>query len=68
MSNRTFDAYLEREHVRDEFACCECGYLRMFRHHPKVRCPKTGRCGSCGNDWPCPEHAPSATSTKKERK
>lgn len=63
MSNRTLDRYLERENYRNECACCECGYLRSGAHHPKIRCPKTGRCGSCGNDWPCAEHAPPERAT-----
>jgi hypothetical protein len=58
VSNRTLDRLLCEEHVRDESACCECGYHRLGAHHPKIRCPRTGRCGECGNDWPCREHAP----------
>lgn len=64
MSNRTVDRYLESEQYRDQCACCECGYLRNGGHHPKIRCPRTGRCGSCGNDWPCKEHAPLSQETK----
>ena len=56
MSNRTYDNYLYKEYVRGEYSCCECGYLRNENHHPGIRCPKTGRCGSCGNDWPCEDH------------
>ena len=62
MSNRAYDRYLEREHIRDTCACCECGYLRMGAHHPGIRCPKSGCCGECGNDWPCEDHAWMATS------
>lgn len=56
MSNRTLDRLLERENYRDTYACCECGYLRNSGHHPGIKCPKTGRCGECGNDWPCVDH------------
>lgn len=59
MSNRTLDRMLEREWHAAECACCECGFHRNGAHHPKIRCPRTGRCGECGNDWPCEEHAPS---------
>lgn len=58
MSNRQVDAYLAHEHYVGEVACCECGFHRGGQHHPKIRCPKSGRCGDCGNDWPCAEHAP----------
>ena len=69
MSNRTVDRYLENEQYQDQCACCECGYLRNGGHHPKIRCPHTGQCGSCGNDWPCKEHAPPSRETKTvERK
>lgn len=61
MSNRTYDRYLERQNHREECCCCECGYHRNGAHHPKIQCPKTGRCGDCGNDWPCPDHAPAHT-------
>jgi len=56
VSNRTLDRLLERENYRDTYACCECGYLRNSGHHPGIKCPKTGRCGECGNDWPCVDH------------
>ena len=42
-----------REYLREEYGCCECGYYRNMAHHPGIRCPQTGRCGNCGNDWPC---------------
>jgi len=67
MSNRAYDRYLEREHTRDTCACCECGYLRMGAHHPGIRCPKSGRCGECGNDWPCSDHAWMAKVNAKAR-
>jgi hypothetical protein len=57
MSNRTLDRYLEHENYVNEVACCECGFHRNGQHHPAIKCPRTGRCGSCGNDWPCDEHA-----------
>ena len=56
MSNRTLDRYMEQEYLRDEYSCCECGYRRGFGNHPGIRCPVTGRCGQCGNDWPCEDH------------
>lgn len=41
-----------------EWGCCECGFINRCRdgHHAGIRCPHTGRCGQCGNDWPCKEH------------
>jgi len=56
VSNRAYDAALYHEYLMSEIACCECGYHRNGAHHPKVKCPKTGRCGDCGNNWPCPDH------------
>jgi len=61
MSNRQLDAYLEHEHRVGEIACCECGFHRNGQHHPKIKCQKTGRCGECGNDWPCADHAPKVS-------
>ena len=59
MSNRAYDAYMEKEHLRDEYCCCDCGYVnfKKMAHHPGIRCPQTGSCGECGNDWPCEEHS-----------
>jgi hypothetical protein len=57
VSNRALDKQLARENYVDEVSCCECGYHRNGRHHPKIRCSKTGRCGECGNEWPCDDHA-----------
>ena len=68
MSNRTLDRYLENEQYRDQCACVECGYLRSGGHHPKIKCPKTGRCGDCGNDWPCAEHAPPQKSVAPKKR
>jgi hypothetical protein len=65
MSNKGYDNYLYHEYIRGECACCECGYLRSGAHHPGIRCPSTGRCGSCGNDWPCADHAAMAKVTAK---
>lgn len=65
MSNRTLDRYLEHENYVDEVACCDCGFHRNGQHHPKIRCPKSGRCGSCGNDWPCPDHLPPPKETHR---
>lgn len=61
MINRTVDNYLAHENYVGSVACCDCGYHRNGAHHPKIKCPKTGRCGDCGNDWPCREHAPTTT-------
>jgi len=58
MSNRQLDAALHKEFVDGEIACCECGFHRNGKHHPKIQCPKSGRCGECGNEWPCADHAP----------
>lgn len=60
MSSRAYDRELAREFARDQACCCECGYHRMGAHHPKIKCPQTGRCGDCGNDWPCADHVPPA--------
>ena len=57
MSNRGYDKYLYLEHLRNEYSCCECGYRKGMDHHPGIRCPTTGRCGSCGSDWPCEDHS-----------
>lgn len=57
MSNRTLDRMLAAQHAREEACCADCGYYRRGAHHPNIRCPKTGRCGDCGNDWPCADHA-----------
>lgn len=57
MSNKQYDQHLLREYMLGEIACCDCGFHRNGAHHPKIRCPVTGRCGSCGNNWPCPDHA-----------
>lgn len=57
MSNRSLDRYLEKEQYRDQCECVECGFLRSGGYHSKIRCPKTGRCGECGNSWSCVEHA-----------
>lgn len=59
MSNRAYDKHLARENYVHEVACVECGFHRNGRHHPKIKCPRTGRCGECGNDWPCEEHKPA---------
>jgi hypothetical protein len=61
MSNRQLDAALHKEFVDGEIACCECGFHRNGKHHPKIQCPRSGRCGECGNEWPCAEHAPKAS-------
>jgi len=57
MGSRMYDRAIEHENYVDEVSCCECGFHRNGAHHPKIRCPKTGRCGECGNDWPCEDHA-----------
>jgi len=62
MSNHTYDRLIEHENYVKETACCECGFHRNGQHHPKIRCPKSGRCGTCGNDWPCEDHAPSKSA------
>ncbi len=56
MSNRAVDLDSYRDFIMGEIACCECGYHRNGAHHPKIQCPHTGRCGECGNDWPCDDH------------
>lgn len=54
--SKSYDDYECREYLRKEYCCCDCGYMRNLAHHPAIRCPVTGRCGQCGNDWPCEEH------------
>lgn len=56
MSNHAYDRAMAHEHYVGEVACVECGYHRNGAAHPKVKCPRTGRCGECGNEWPCQEH------------
>lgn len=53
-----------------EYACCECGYInkRKDGHHPGIKCPHTGRCGQCGNDWPCEEHKDQARGQRRRSK
>ena len=68
MSNHHYDELEYREFLRKEYGCCECGYIRNGAHHPDIRCPKTGRCGSCGNKWPCQEHLNSVKSLHKRSK
>ena len=58
MSNRALDRYLSHENYVGEIACCECGFHRNGKAHPGIVCPRTGRCGECGNAWPCSDHAP----------
>ena len=53
MTTTTYDRQMERDSLNQEFGCCECGYRKGIWHHLKIRCPKSGRCGNCGNDWPC---------------
>lgn len=48
------------------YRCCECGYVRNGAHHPGIQCPKTKRCGTCGNDWPCHEHLPMAKGANRQ--
>lgn len=62
MSNHAYDRYLAEEKYRHEVACVECGYHRNGAHHPKIKCPQSGRCGSCGNPWPCEDHKPKKGS------
>jgi hypothetical protein len=70
VSNRAYDRILELENEREEYACCECGYMRRHEGerivgHPGVRCPSSGRCGHCGNDWPCAEHRGQAVGRSR---
>lgn len=64
--SRAYDKYMEHQNYVDECSCCECGYIRNGSHHPAIRCPVTGRCGSCGNQWPCPDHAPEVPERLKK--
>ena len=67
MSNRALDNYLAHENYVGDVACCECGFHRNGAQHPKIRCPQTGRCGDCGNDWPCADHTPVKPKTVPNR-
>ncbi len=66
MSNRAYDEALAHEHEVGEVACCECGFHRGGRHHAGIKCPKTGRCGGCGNEWPCADHAPADAAPEQK--
>lgn len=48
MSTTNYDRQMEMEYLENEYKCCDCG-----GYHVKIRCPKSGRCSICGNDWPC---------------
>ncbi len=67
VSNRTVDNYLAHESYVDEVACADRGFHRNGAHHPGIRCPRTGRCGNCGSDWPCEEHAPATAEKNPKR-
>jgi len=53
MGNKAYDKYLVQEWLDDSYSCTECGYRRGMGHHKGIRCPISGRCGNCGNVWPC---------------
>ena len=56
----SYDKELLKDYYK-EFCCCDCGYRKGEQAHPLIRCPKTGRCGICGDDWPCSEHSSCLT-------
>jgi hypothetical protein len=58
------------ESLAAEFACCECGFINDAQdgHHPEIRCPESGRCGQCGNAWPCAEHLALVPKSKPKRR
>jgi hypothetical protein len=64
-----YEAEQAEEAVVGEYGCCECGYINKRRdgHHPGIKCPHTGRCGQCGNDWPCAEHEGQAALRARRR-
>ena len=58
MEAEIYEQEQAEESLEAEFACCDCGFINDARdgHHPEIRCPESGRCGQCGNAWPCAEH------------
>ena len=82
MELEIYECNQAEESVASEFGCCDCGFVNEEQngHHPGIRCPESGRCGQCGNKWPCSEHLhlvpkvdvtlckPTATSSKKSQK
>ena len=65
--SRTYDLWMETDYLNKEFGCCDCGYRRGEAGHPGIRCPATGRCGECGNDWPCEDHAKDVPERLKKK-
>ncbi len=64
--SRSYAEYEQRQAHQaavSEFACVECGFRRNGAQHPRVRCPKSGRCGECGALWPCGDHGPGGQLT-----
>lgn len=55
--SKTYDDSMQADYMNKEYGCCDCGYRKRAGHHPGIRCPSTGRCGTCGNNWPCKDHA-----------
>jgi len=66
MSNRAHDKLMEQEYYHNEYSCCDCGYKRGCGHHPLIRCTLTGRCGECGNKWPCEDHIDLVPEEKRK--
>lgn len=58
------------ESLVSEFGCCDCGFINDAKdgHHPGIRCPESGRCGQCGNSWPCAEHVHLVENNEQETK
>jgi hypothetical protein len=58
LEQQLYESQLAEDAFNSEFACCECGFVNKTRdgHHPQIRCPRSKRCGQCGNAWPCEEH------------
>ena len=58
MEAEIYEQTQAEESLAAEFACCDCGFINEAEdaHHPGIRCPESGRCGQCGNVWPCAEH------------
>lgn len=57
-AQEAYDNLQAEEAIVCEYGCCDCGFINENHdgHHRGIRCPHSGRCGSCGNPWPCEEH------------
>lgn len=68
MEQQIYEQEQADEAQNSEYACCECGFINKAKdgHHPGIRCPHSGRCGQCGNNWPCEEHKGQVRRLRRE--